>query len=197
MTHAPRLYLVRHGETEWSRSGQHTGRTDVTLTTSGEDQARALQPILRGIAFDRVLSSPAIRAQRTCALAGLGGSAQVEPDLAEWDYGEYEGRTSADIRRERPGWSVFRDGCPGGEAVAEVALRADRLIARLAAMSGNIAVFSSGQFGCSLAARWIGSGVIEAQHLMLGTASISVLGTNPAHPELRVIIHWNYSVEFH
>jgi probable phosphoglycerate mutase len=197
MTHAPRLYLVRHGETEWSRSGQHTGRTDVTLTTSGEDQARALQPILRGIAFDRVLSSPAIRAQRTCALAGLGGSAQVEPDLAEWDYGEYEGRTSADIRRERPGWSVFRDGCPGGEAVAEVALRADRLIARLAAMSGNIALFSSGQFGCSLAARWIGSGVIEAQHLMLGTASISVLGTNPAHPELRVIIHWNYSVEFH
>jgi broad specificity phosphatase PhoE len=111
--------------------------------------------------------------------------------LAEWDYGQYEGRTSADIRQARPGWSVFRDGCPGGEAVEEVALRADRLITRLAGLSGNVALFSSGQFGCSLAARWIGSKVIEGQHLMLGTASISVLGHNPTHPELRVIAHWN------
>ena len=188
-----RLYLVRHGETAWSLSGQHTGRSDIALTARGEEQASSLEKLLGTIAFDRVLTSPASRAQRTCTLAGLGNPAEVEPDLAEWDYGAYEGRTSADIRRERPGWNVFQDGCPGGEGVADVALRADRLIARVAAMSGNVALFTSGQFGCSLAARWIGSGVIVGQHLMLGTAAISVMGTNPAHPGLRVIAHWNYS----
>jgi broad specificity phosphatase PhoE len=186
-----RLYLIRHGETEWSRSGKHTGRTDLALTTCGENQARALEPTLRAIPFAQVLTSPALRAQRTCSLAGLGGSAEIEPDLAEWDYGEYEGRTSADIRHDRPGWNVFRDGCPGGESVSELTLRADRLITRGTALHGNVALFSSGQFGCSLAARWIGLPVIQAQHLMLGTGSVSVLAYNPAHPDLRVIAHWN------
>ncbi len=188
-----RLYLIRHGGTEWSLSGQHTGRTDLALTPRGEDQARALEPMLRATPFEHVLTSPARRAQRTCTLAGLGGSAEIEPDLAEWDYGEYEGRTSRDIRQDRPGWNVFRDGCPGGESVAAVTLRADRLITRGAALHGNVALFSSGQFGCSLAARWIGLPVLEAQHLMLGTASISVLAYNPAHPDLRVIAHWNHA----
>jgi len=188
-----RLYLIRHGETEWSLSGQHTGRTDVALTAHGEDQSRALELALRGIRFDQVLTSPARRARDTCGLAGLGGSAEIEPDLAEWDYGDYEGRTTHDIRRDRPGWNVFRDGCPGGESVAAVTLRVDRLIARIAALRGNVALFSSGQLGCSLAVRWIGLPVIEAQHLMLGTASLSVLAYSPAHPDLRVIARWNHS----
>ncbi len=188
-----RLYLIRHGETEWSLSGQHTGRTDLALTAHGDNQARALRPMLQAIPFDHVLSSPARRAQRTCALAGLDGPAEIEPDLAEWDYGDYEGRTSRDIRQDRPGWNVFRDGCPGGESVAAITLRADRLVTRAAALHGNVALFSSGQFGCSLAARWIGLPVLQAQHLMLGTASISVLTCNPHHPQLRVIALWNYA----
>jgi len=188
-----RLYLIRHGGTEWSLSGQHTGRTDLALTTRGRDEARTLEPILRAIQFMRVLTSPARRAQETCALAGLGGSAEIEPDLAEWDYGAYEGRTSCDIRQEWTGWEVFRDGCPGGETVDAVSMRADRLITRAAALNGNVALFSSGQFGCSLAVRWIGLPVLQAQHLVLGTASISVLAYNPAHPDLRVIAHWNHA----
>ena len=188
-----RLYLIRHGGTEWSLSGQHTGRTDLALTTRGLDEARTLEPILRAIQFMRVLTSPARRAQETCALAGLGGSAEIEPDLAEWDYGAYEGRTSCDIRQEWTGWEVFRDGCPGGETVDAVSMRADRLITRAAALNGNVALFSSGQFGCSLAVRWIGLPVLQAQHLVLGTASISVLAYNPAHPDLRVIAHWNHA----
>ena len=184
------LYLIRHGETEWSLSGQHTGRTDLPLTENGQYQARGLAPVLGAIKFDRVFTSPARRARDTCALSGLGGRAKIEPDLAEWDYGAYEGRTSRDIRKERPGWNVFQDGCPGGESVDAVSGRADRLIARVAALAGNVALFSSGQFGC-LAARWIGLPVIQAQHLQLDPASISVLGYNPGHPGLRVIAFWN------
>jgi len=186
-----RLYLIRHGDTEWSLSGQHTGRNDLALTAHGEDQARALQPMLQVIPFDPVLISPARRAQRTCAPAGLSRRSEIEPDLAEWDYGDYEGRMSPDIRQDRPCWNMFRDGCPGGESVAAVTLRADRPITRCAALSGNVALFSSGQFGCSLAARWIGLPILWAQHLMLGTASVSVLTYNPSHPDLRVIAQWN------
>lgn len=186
------LYLIRHGETAWSLAGKHTGRTDVALTAHGEDKARALAPMLRNIPFRHVLTSPASRAQRTCMLAGLGEAAEVENDLAEWDYGAYEGRTSTDIRKDQPGWNVFRDGCPGGESVEDVAIRADRLIRHLAALRGNVALFSSGQFGCSLAVRWIGLPVMLAQHLMLGTARISVLGHNPAHPEIPVFAAWNH-----
>jgi probable phosphoglycerate mutase len=147
--------------------------------------------VLRAFAFSHVLTSPARRARDTCALAGLGESAEIERDLAEWDYGDYEGRTSRDIAGERPGWNVFRDGCPGGESVSAVSRRADRLIARVAALNGNVALFSSGQFGCSLAVRWIGLPVAMARHLMSGTASVSVLGCNPDHPDVRVIAHWN------
>ena len=186
-----RLYLVRHAETEWSLTRQHTGRTDLALTERGKDQARALEPVLREIRFSTVLTSPALRARDTCALAGLGGPAVAEPDLAEWDYGDYEGRTSSEICLERPDWRVFRDGCPGGESVAEVSRRADRLIRRSADYTGNVAMFTSGQFGCSLAIRWIGLPVIHAEHLMLDTASVSILTCNPDHPGSHVIAAWN------
>jgi probable phosphoglycerate mutase len=188
-----RLYLIRHGETAWSLSGQHTGRTDLPLTARGCEQARALAPALRGVRFDHVLTSPARRVRETCALAGLAGA--IEPDLAEWDYGAYEGRTSRDIHLERPGWDVFRDGCPGGESVDALAARADRLIARVAALGGDVALFTSGQFGCSLAARWIGLPVEQGRHFMLGTASVSVLARNPDHPGVRVIAGWNRSCD--
>jgi broad specificity phosphatase PhoE len=186
-----RLYLLRHGETEWSLSGQHTGGSDIPLTEHGEDEARGLAPRLRNISFSHVLTSPRQRARRTCELAGLGTTAEIEPDLAEWDYGEYEGRRSADICRERPGWMVFRDGCPGGEMPRLVADRADRIIGRLTAMRGNVAVFSHGQFGCVLAARWIGLPIMEARHFSLAPASLRTLSYDPDHPEVPVIALWN------
>ena len=179
------LYLIRHGETEWSLSGQHTGRTDIPLTARGEDEARELGQCLRAIPFARVLTSPRQRARRTCELAGLGPAAEIEPDLAEWDYGDYEGQRSVDIRKGRPDWNLFRDGCPNGEMPAQVSDRADRLIARLRALDGNVALFSHGQFGCVLAARWIGLPVVEAQHFLLGTASLSILGYDPTTPRCR------------
>jgi broad specificity phosphatase PhoE len=189
-----RLHLVRHGETAWSLSGQHTGKTDLALTTHVETQARALKPLLDTIHFDTVLTSPALRARQTWELAGPARpAAVVEPDLAEWDYGSYEGRSSVDIRKDRPGWKIFRDGCPGGESPSDVSDRADRLIARLCLLGGNVALFSHGQFGCTLAARWIGLPVLQAEHLQLGTASLSILGFNPSHPGLSVIAGWNIS----
>ena len=194
VTEAPdrlKLYLVRHGETEWALSGRHTGRTDISLTANGEDQARTLFPTLSAIRFAHVFTSPLRRARQTCTLAGLGALAEIEPDLAEWDYGEYEGRRSIDIRAARPGWTVYRDGCPGGEDASQVADRADRLIVRLQALGGSIALFSHGQFSCSFAARWIGSPVSQGQHFMFGTAAMGVLGCNPSHPDIRVIEQWN------
>lgn len=185
------LYLIRHGETAWSISGQHTGRTDIPLTARGEDEARTLAPLLREVSFARVLTSPRRRARRTCELAGLGPVSEVEPDLAEWDYGEYEGRRTMDIHETRPGWNVFRDGCPGGETTTHVSGRADRLIARLLALDGNIALFSHGQFGCVLAARWIGIPILDGQHFMLSPASLSILGFEPDHPDVPVITLWN------
>jgi len=185
------LYFIRHGQTEWSLSGRHTGRTDIPLTAQGKDEARALAPWLKPIQFVRVLTSPRQRARRTCELAGLGPQAELEPDLAEWDYGDYEGKLSSDIRMERPDWNVFQDGCPGGEMPAQISDRADRLIARLCRMEDNVALFSHGEFGPALAARWIGLQVVEGRHLLLGTASVSILGYNAAHPEMRVIALWN------
>lgn len=185
------VYLVRHGQTEWSVSGQHTGLTDIALTAHGEDEARALVPWLRPIAFTRVLTSPLQRARRTCELAGAGGDAEIAPDLAEWNYGEYEGITSAEIRARRPGWNIFRDGCPGGETADDIARRADRLIARLRGMTGNVALFSHGQFGVALAVRWIGLPVIEAQHFQFDTASLTILGYHPTHTDTPVIALWN------
>ncbi len=186
-----RLHLIRHGETEWSLSGQHTGRSDIPLTAHGEDEARSLIPWLSRIRFARVLCSPRQRAQRTCELAGLGTGFQTEPDLAEWDYGDYEGRRSADIHKDNPGWVIFRDGCPGGESPGQVAARADRLIAGLRGLDGNVALFSHGHFSAVLAARWIGLPIMEAEHLSLSTASLSILGHAPSHPDVPVLALWN------
>jgi probable phosphoglycerate mutase len=186
-----RLYLIRHGETAWSLSGQHTGTSDIALTAHGEDEARALVPWLRDRHFTRVLCSPRQRARRTCELAGLGAAAETAPDLAEWDYGEYEGKRSAEIKQGRAGWNIFADGCPGGESPAGIAARADRLIGSLAGLEGNVALFSHGHFSCVFATRWIGLPVIEGQHLSLSTASMSILGYAPSHPDVRVIALWN------
>ncbi|MGO9543587.1 MAG: histidine phosphatase family protein [Rhodomicrobium sp.] len=185
------LYFIRHGETAWSLSGQHTGRTDIPLTAHGEDEARGLEPCLRAIEFTHVLTSPLQRARRTCELAGLAAAAEVEADLSEWDYGAYEGQLSADLRKERPDWNLFRDGCPGGETPAQVSLRAGRLIAKLQGVRGNVVLFSHRQFGCVLAARWIGMTAIEGQHFVLGPASLSILGHEASHPETQVISLWN------
>jgi probable phosphoglycerate mutase len=185
------LYFIRHGETAWSLSGQHTGRTDIPLTAHGEDEARGLGPCLRAIEFTRVLSSPLQRARRTCELAGLRASAVIEPDLSEWDYGDYEGQLSANVCKVRPGWNLFRDGCPGGETPAQISARADRLLAQLQRLEGNVALFSHRHFGCVLAARWIGLQAVEGQHFALGPASLSILGHEASHPNTRVIALWN------
>lgn len=186
-----RLYLIRHGETAWSLSGQHTGRTDIPLTEQGEQEARDLGERIRTLKFSRVLTSPRQRARRTCELVGLDTLAEIEPDLAEWDYGDYEGLNSADIRNGRPDWHLFRDGCPGGESPAQISERADRVIARLRAFEGNIAIFSHGHFGRVLAARWIGLAVGQAQPFLLSTASLSVLGYEHDRAEQSAIVLWN------
>lgn len=185
------IYIVRHGETEWSRSGRHTGRTDLPLTPRGEVDALALSERLRGIDFARVFTSPRQRARRTCELAGLGAAAQVDADLAEWDYGDYEGRKSAEIVAERPGWLIFRDGAPGGETPVAVSARADRVIARLRTLEGRIALFTHGHFGRVLAARWLGLPVSEARYFLLNPASLSILGCEHANPAEPVIVRWN------
>ena len=186
-----RVYVVRHGETAWSLSGQHTGRTDIPLTERGEAEAEALVPWLRNVEFRHVLTSPMRRARRTCELAGLGRSVEVDDDLSEWNYGSYEGLTSADIHKSRHDWAVYRDGAPGGENPDDVSARADRLIQRLGALKGSVALFTHGQFASAFAARWIGLPLINAQHFMLGTASLSILAYNPSHPDTRVIAFWN------
>jgi len=185
------LYLIRHGETAWSLTHQHTGRTDIPLTEHGEEEARQLGKRLGGTQFARIFSSPSRRAQRTCSLVASSPGLEIEPDLTEWNYGDYEGSCTVNIRKERPDWNIFRDGCPGGETPTQVSDRADRLIARLRMLDGKIALFSHGQFGCVLAARWIGLPVIEGPHFVLGTASLSVLGYDPDHPKVPVIALWN------
>jgi len=185
------LYLMRHGETAWSLSGQHTGRTDIPLTERGEQDTRKLADRLRTLKFSRVFTSPLKRARLTCELAGLGELAEIEPDLVEWDYGDYEGQRPADIREARPGWNVFRDGCPGGESPAQVSERADRVIARLRTLEGDIAIFSHGHFGRVLAARWIGLEIRQAQNLLLSTASVSILGYEHNLAEVPAIVLWN------
>ena len=172
---ALRLYLFRHGETEWSLSGRYTGRTDLPLTPHGENAAREVGVRIRDIPFSHVLISPLQRAQQTCKLAGLGRMSEIEPDLTEWDNGDDEGRMPAEILKAQPGWDLFRDGSPHGETPAQVSTRADRLIARLRPLDGNVALFSHGHFLRVLAARWIGLLVWQAQHLLLNTASLSIL----------------------
>ena len=185
------IYFIRHGETEWSLSGKHTGLTDIPLTAHGEEQARAVGQSLADIELSRVLTSPSQRARRTSELADLNVPAESVSDLAEWNYGDYEGLTSNEVRLGRPSWNVFLDGCPGGESPLQISDRADRLIEGFSKQSGNVALFSHGQFGAVLAARWIGLPVLKAQHLSLYPASLSILGYNPRHPEVRVISLWN------
>jgi len=185
------LYLIRHGETAWTISGQHTGRTDIPLTARGEQDGRALADGLRAVRFSRVFTSPRQRARRTCELVGLDAATEIEPGLAEWDYGDYEGQRSADIRKRRPDWNLFRDGCPHGESPADVSDRADRLITQLRALQGNIAVFSHGHFGRVLAARWIGLAVAQARHFLLSTASVSILGHAYDAVDESAIVLWN------
>jgi broad specificity phosphatase PhoE len=170
------VFLARHGDTAWSLSGQHTGRTDLPLTEAGERNARALGDRLRGLTFAKVFTSPLQRAARTCELAGFGGAAEIDPDLVEWDYGQYEGRRSVEIHAERPDWLLFRDGCPGGESPEQIGARADRVVARMRAVEGDVLLFSSGHFLRVLASRWLGLGTAAGQYFLLGTASLSALG---------------------
>ena len=187
----PHIYFIRHGETAWSLSGQHTGRTDLPLTEHGEKEARKLAERLSAVRFSRVFTSPLLRARRTCELAGLGDAANIEADAVEWDYGDYEGQRPADIRKERPDWNIFRDGCPNGESPEQVSGRADQLIGRLRNTEGNVALFSHGQFLRVLGARWIGLPVRYAQYLLLSTASVSILGFEHDRVEAPAIILWN------
>jgi broad specificity phosphatase PhoE len=193
----PVVWLARHGETEWSRTLRHTGRTDLPLTAEGEAEARALRAPLTAVDFDRVLCSPLSRARETCELAGLGDRAELRDDLLEWDYGDYEGRTSADIHSDRPGWLLWRDGCANGETAADVGARADRIVAELLAMSEGgeagttIAVFAHGHVLRVLTARWLALPPADGQLFGLGTATLSRLGWEH---DYRVIQRWNAPV---
>ena len=187
----PIVYLARHGETAWTISGQHTGLTDLPLTERGERTARRLGERLKGLRFSLVLTSPLQRAARTCELAGFKPVAELEKGLVEWDYGQYEGRTTAEIRAERPDWELFRDGCPGGESPQQVSVRADRIVRRLHAVPGNILLFTSGHFLRVLATRWLGlEPTVNCKFFMLSTASLSALGYE--HDRSRPVIRlWN------
>src|SRR5437667_918397 len=190
MNQFPKLYLARHGETAWSISGQHTGLTDLPLTERGERNARRLGQRLRDFTFKKVLTSPLLRATRTCELAGFGSVAQVEPDLVEWNYGDYEGRRSAEILPERPDWQLFRDGCPNGEAPSQVGARADRVLRKIRVVQGDVLIFSSGHFLRVLAARWLGLEPAAGRFFMLNTGCVSILGyeNNLSQPVIRL---WN------
>jgi len=187
-----RICLIRHGGTAWSVSGQHTGRSDIGLTELGRQESRELGARLRGVTFARVFCSPLLRARQTCDMIGWDAArVDIEPDLAEWDYGDYEGRRSVDIRQERPDWNLFRDGCPGGETPAQISERADRVLARLRTLHGNIAICSHGDLGRVLGARWIGLTVEQAQRFVLNTASFSVLGYEHDRIDRPAMILWN------
>ena len=182
------VFAIRHGETEWSLSGQHTGTTNILLTDNGRRLAERMQPVLAKQAFALVLCSPMQRARETCELAGLGNKAVIDRDLAEWNYGEYEGLTPRQIHESAPGWLIFRDGCPGGESPEEVAARADRVIARARAVDGNVALFAHGHVLRALGARWIGFPAGSGQYFLLDTGTLCVLGYYRDIPAVRV---WN------
>jgi probable phosphoglycerate mutase len=187
----PILYLARHGETAWSLSGQHTGLTDLPLTPNGERNARRLADRLKGITFAKVFTSPLQRAARTCELAGFGTLAEADPDLVEWNYGQYEGLRSAEILAKRPDWQLFRDGAPGGESPAQVSERADRVVQRVRGFQGDVLLFSSGHFIRVIADRWLGQdpGYV-GRYVLLSTASLSAVGYehNLSQPVIRF---WN------
>jgi broad specificity phosphatase PhoE len=185
------LFAIRHGETAWSLSGQHTGTTDLPLTDNGRRLAERIRPVLAREAFALVLVSPLQRARETCELAGLGDAAVIEPDLVEWNYGDYEGLTPKQIRETAPGWLVFRDGCPGGEAPEQVGARADRVIARARAAEGDVVLFAHGHVLRVLAARWLGLPPGHGQHFLLDTGTLSVLGYYRDVPAVKI---WNGSL---
>jgi len=186
----PVIYLARHGETAWSLSGQHTGLTDLPLTKHGEENARALCERLAGLKFGKVFTSPLRRARQTCELAGFGAVAEVDGNLVEWNYGKYEGLTTAEIHAQRPGWQLFRDGCPGGESPEQVAARADTILSRLLPLETDALLFSSGHFLRVFAARWLTLGALDGRYLLLSTASVSTLGYEDSLSQ-PVIQLWN------
>jgi probable phosphoglycerate mutase len=186
--HGPRVFLVRHGATEWSVSGQHTGRTDIPLTEEGRRQAERLGARLARERFALVLVSPLSRARETARITGFGDVADVDPDLLEWDYGDYDGRTAVDIRKERPGWTPWHGGFPGGETLEQLAARADRVVARVRAVDGDVVLFAHGHILRVIAARWLEQPPVEGSRYYLSTASLSVLGWERETP---VIDRWN------
>jgi broad specificity phosphatase PhoE len=187
----PEVYIARHGNTAWTLTGQHTGLTDLPLTPDGERNARRLGERLKGMTVAKVFTSPLQRAFKTCELSGFGGVAEIDRDLVEWDYGKYEGLTSAEIRRERPDWDLFRDGCPGGESPAQIGERADRVVQRVRNVPGNVLLFSSGHFIRVFTARWLGLGPgTGSKYFLLSPASLSALSYehNLSRPVIRL---WN------
>jgi probable phosphoglycerate mutase len=190
MSQLPAVYLARHGETAWSLTGQHTGLTDLPLTERGEQNARALRQRLTGLTFARVFTSPLQRAARTCELAGFGAVAEIDRDLVEWNYGQYEGRRTDQILAERPNWDLFRDGCPGGESPEQVAARADRVLGRVRPAGADVLLFSSGHFLRVLAARWLLLEPAGGRYFLLSTASLSTLAYehNLSQPVIKL---WN------
>ena len=184
----PKIYLLRHGETEWSLNGRHTGVTDIPLTENGRMIARLLQPILGREKFAMVLTSPLQRARETCELAGLSTLANIDRDLLEWNYGEYEGLTTEQIQQTKPNWSLFRDGCPDGESPLQIAVRADRIVAKIRAVDGNVALFAHGHILRVLAARWISLSESYGEHFLLDTATLNVLGYYGEAPAFKI---WN------
>jgi probable phosphoglycerate mutase len=185
------VYLIRHGETEWSVSGQHTGLTDIPLTENGRSVARLLQPVLARQTFALVLTSPLQRARETCELARLGGCAELDGDLMEWNYGEYEGLTSQQIHAKNPGWMVFTDGCPGGESPEQVGARVDRVIARVRAAEGHVALFGHGHVLRALAARWLGLHTAHGGHFLLDTATLSIMSY---YRDIPAVQRWNVTL---
>ncbi len=183
-----KVYVIRHGETEWSVSGQHTGMTDIPLTDNGRKSVKLLQPILAKQSFALVLTSPLQRAKETCQLSGLGEQAETSPDLVEWNYGEYEGMTSSQIHENDPGWTVFVNGSPGGENPEEVGLRADRIIARVRAVKGDVALFAHGHILRVLGARWLDLPAMAGRHFLLDTSTLNILGYYRGTPAIQT---WN------
>jgi probable phosphoglycerate mutase len=190
MAQASRIVVVRHGETDWSLSGQHTSRTDLALTDDGRKRAEALPDLLSRYSFSLVLSSPLRRALETCEIAGFGDVVDLDDDLREWDYGEYEGLTTPQIRETHPDWNLWRDGCPGGESPPQVGTRADRVLARLASADGDALAFAHGHILRVVTARWAEMEVAEGARFKLGAGAIGVLGHER---ETRAIEHWNLS----
>jgi broad specificity phosphatase PhoE len=188
----PRLFLARHGDTAWTESRRHTGRTDLPLNEQGEGRARQLGERLGRLSFAGVVTSPLRRASRTCELAGYGAVARVDPDLVEWDYGRYEGMLTRDILKERPGWELYRDGCPGGESPGDVAARADRFIAHVRGIEGDVLAFSSGHIIRMIAARWLGLPPEAGRYFFCRTASVGVLGFEHRNRDEPVIFLWNH-----